>query len=281
MLSYLHGFHAGNFADVHKHLLLNLLFESLNRKHKPWSYLETHSGRAHYDFSDERALKTAEFRDGIGRLWNAGTLPAGLQAYVEQVRALNPDGTLRFYPGSPTLAAQAAREADQIRLMELHPNEVDVLRQVFKRDERVAVHHRDGYEGVGALLPPTPRRGLVLIDPAYEVKEEYAQLVRFVVKALKRWPTGIYAIWYPLLAADRWQTMLAQLKNQVQAPILRSELRLAEPAERGMYGSGMLVINPPWQLDSAIAEATAPLPGLLGAQTTPALQLDWLVAEDG
>lgn len=283
MLSYLHGFHAGNFADVHKHLLLSLLLEALNRKNKPWCYLETHSGRALYDFDDERALKTAEFRDGIARLWDRPGLPEALTPYLEQVRRLNPDGRLRYYPGSPTLAAGMARADDRIRLMELHPAEVVALKQVFRQDERVAVHHRDGYEGVLSLLPPTPRRGLVLVDPAYEVKEEYQQVVRFIAKAVQRWSAGTYAIWYPLLAANRWQQLLDGLQKSGIRSILRAELALTEVGEGvGMYGSGMLIINPPWQLDQQL-QALLPqlLPCLAPADSaaTGSTRVEWLVPE--
>jgi len=285
MLSYLHGFHAGNFADVHKHLLLCLLLQALNRKSKPWSYLETHSGSALYDFEDSRALKTAEFRDGIARLWEREALPEALAPYLEQVRQQNPDGRLRYYPGSPTLAAGMARADDRIRLMELHPNEVVALKQLFRNDERVAVHHRDGYEGVLSLLPPTPKRGLVLVDPAYEVKEEYRQVVGFIAKAMKRWPTGIYAIWYPLLTANRWQQLLEGLRRSGIRAILRAELAIAEAgAEHGMYGSGMLIINPPWQLDQQLATLLPELLALLeptapGTKPRGSTLVEWLVEE--
>ncbi|MGB2130891.1 MAG: 23S rRNA (adenine(2030)-N(6))-methyltransferase RlmJ, partial [Marinobacterium sp.] len=181
MLSYQHGFHAGNFADVHKHLLLTLLLQALNRKAKPWSYLETHGGRARYDLGGEQASKTGEYRDGIARLWQRPA-PESIRAYLAQVEAVN-DAALACYPGSPLLAAQLAREHDCISVMELHPAEADALKAVFRQDERVAVHHRDGYEGVLSLLPPKPNRGVVLIDPSFEVKQEYTELVTFINKA--------------------------------------------------------------------------------------------------
>ncbi|MBV1790294.1 23S rRNA (adenine(2030)-N(6))-methyltransferase RlmJ [Marinobacterium sp. D7] len=278
MLSYQHGFHAGNFADLHKHLVLTTLLEALNRKTKPWSYLETHSGRALYDLADAQAQKTGEYRQGIARLWQQ-EWPAPLQTYLQQVKRVNSGEALTHYPGSPTIAAGMARADDRIRLMELHPAEVEALRQVFERDERVAVHHRDGYEGVGALLPPTPRRGLVLIDPAYEVKEEYAQVVRFLSKAQRRWPTGIFAIWYPLLAANRWRTLIDGIKAGVGGAVLRSELQVAPTDSGGMYGSGMLVVNPPWQLDQQLQLALPLLAQALGCDAVKAVRNEWLVAE--
>lgn len=275
MLSYQHGFHAGNFADLHKHLVLTLLLESLNRKAKPWSYLETHSGRALYDLSDDQARKTGEYRRGIARIWQ-GDCPEPLKLYLEQVQRVNSGAVLTRYPGSPTIAAGMARDDDRIRLMELHPAEVEALRQVFAGDERVAVHFRDGYEGVGALLPPTPRRGLVLIDPAYEVKDEYAQVVRFLTKAQRRWPTGMFAIWYPLLAANRWQVMVEEVAAKAEGAVLRSELRAAAADSGGMYGSGMLVINPPWQLDLQLEQAVPMLAECLDCVSADAVRVDWL-----
>jgi 23S rRNA (adenine2030-N6)-methyltransferase len=280
MLSYQHGFHAGNFADVHKHLILTLLLQSLNRKAKPWSYLETHGGRARYDLSSEQALKTGEFRDGIARLWQQ-PVPEAVQGYLEQVAEVNAGAALNTYPGSPLLAAQLAREADCINIMELHPAEAEALKQVFRQDERVAVHHRDGYEGVLALLPPRPNRGVVLVDPSFEVKQEYQQLVRFIDKAYRRWPIGCFAIWYPLLPANQWQQMKEALVATGIRKILCSELEVAPgDGERGMYGSGMLVINPPWQLDQTLAAVSPWLVEQLQAGAgSGRWRLDWLVPE--
>lgn len=279
MLSYQHGFHAGNFADVHKHLVLTLLLQSLNRKAKPWSYLETHGGRARYDLSSEQALKTGEFRDGIARLWQQPA-PEAVQGYLDQVAVVNA-AALTTYPGSPLLAAQLAREADKINIMELHPAEAEALKAVFRQDSRVAVHHRDGYEGVLALLPPKPNRGVVLVDPSFEVKQEYRQLVRFIDKAYRRWSNGSFAIWYPLLPADLWQQMKRDLAATGIRKILCSELEVASAdGERGMFGSGMLVINPPWQLDQTLADVSPWLVEQLQvAAGSGRWRVDWLVPE--
>ncbi|MBP0049263.1 23S rRNA (adenine(2030)-N(6))-methyltransferase RlmJ [Marinobacterium sp. AK62] len=256
MLSYQHGYHAGNFADVHKHLVLNLLLQALNRKAKPWSYLETHGGRARYDLEGDQALKTGEYQGGIGRLWHQA-LPQDAEGYMEQVTRENQDA-LTCYPGSPLQAAGMAREDDRISIMELHPAEADALKAVFRQDARVAVHHRDGYEGVLSQMPPRPNRGVVLIDPAFEVKKEYQDLVRFITKAYKHWPNGCFAIWYPLLPADLWRKMKQDLKDTGIRKMLCAELEIMPASgERGMYGSGMLVINPPWQLDHTL-EALSP-----------------------
>jgi 23S rRNA (adenine2030-N6)-methyltransferase len=275
MLSYQHGFHAGNFADLHKHVVITALLTALNAKNKPWSYLETHSGRALYNLADDQSQKTGEYREGIERLWQQASAD-GLATYRGLIEQLNPDGVLSVYPGSPMLAQLMARADDRIRLMELHPAEFDVLRAVFSDDARVAVHHRDGYEGVLSQLPPMPRRGMVLVDPAYEVKDEYETVPRFLSKAQRRWATGVYAIWYPLLAANRWQSMVEQVAQVSTASVLCSEFRAADVDAGGMYGSGMLIVNAPWQLDQRLAEQLPILARLLGlAESAPTL--NWLV----
>jgi 23S rRNA (adenine2030-N6)-methyltransferase len=277
MLSYQHGFHAGNFADVHKHLLLVLLLQALNRKAKPWSYLETHGGRAQYDLHGEQAAKTGEFQQGIARLWRQ-PVPAAVAPYLELVESLNAQA-LRHYPGSPLIAARLARRDDRISVMELHPAEADALRQAFRQDSRVAVHHRDGYEGVLSLLPPKPNRGVVLIDPAYEVKSEYQQVARFVGKARARWPNGCFALWYPLLPAGLWRGMKAELAASGLRNVLCFELEVMAPAgERGMYGSGLLVINPPWRLDATLARISPWLQATL-QQGEGRWRVEWLVPE--
>ncbi len=274
MLSYQHGFHAGNFADLHKHLTLALLLESLNRKPKSWSYLETHSGRGRYDLRDAQAAKTGEYLEGIAKLW-AINADNALGRYLDLVRGLN-EGELQTYPGSPLIAAEMAREADKIHLMELHPQEVQELKRNFRQYAQVGVHHRDGYEGVLSMLPPKPNRGLVLIDPAYEVKTEYMQVADFLPKALRVWGNGSFAIWYPVLGANRHEDMIkAIVKNCPDAAILRSEKHVSAPAERGMFGSGMLIVNPPWQLDQQLAELVPSLLEKLAVADGKA-ELTWL-----
>lgn len=274
MLSYQHGFHAGNFADLHKHLTLVALLESLNRKTKPWSYLESHSGRGIYDLRDAQALKTGEYLEGIAQLWehNSDSL---LGNYLDLVRRLNRE-ELETYPGSPWFAAEMARDEDKIHLMELHPQEVQALKRNFRAYAQVGVHHRDGYEGVLGMLPPKPNRGLVLIDPAYEVKTEYAQVAAFMGKALRAWGNGSYAIWYPILAAQRHEEMISKVvQGCIDVGILRSELQISDPTERGMYGSGMLLINPPWQIDQQLQHL---IPELLEALpiSEGKASLEWL-----
>ena len=279
MLSYQHSYHAGNFADVHKHICLSLMLEALNKKPKPWSYFETHAGTARYDLTGEEALKNAEFKEGIAQLYPR-KLPALLQPYLHIVRSMNDkDVELRKYPGSPWIASEAAREQDKISLMELHPGEYQQLKSVFKRSSNVAVHHRDGYEGVLSLLPPKPNRGLVLIDPSYEVKTEYLQVAKFIDKAYQRWSNGCFAIWYPLLKAANHQQMLNKLKRSGIRNILRVEMCVKSAADERMYGTGMLIINPPWQLDRQLQQVNTLLSKYLSAEGAAPPVVEWLVPE--
>lgn len=276
MLSYLHGFHAGNFADLHKHHLLVCLLSALNRKAKPWSYLETHAGKAFYSLNSVESTKTAEYRQGIARLWQANGVPESIGTFLQQVRLLNTNGALEYYPGSPALAAGMMREKDQLHLMELHPGEAQQLKRAFASRSDVGVHHRDGYEGVMSLLPPKPNRGLVLIDPSYEVKTEYDQVAAFLPNALKRWPNGCFVVWYPLLSAGRWKMMLEQLRRKGIRNILCSELQIGAVEEQGMYGSGMLIINPPWQIDDVLMMSEPWLADLLAQRDGSGHRLYWL-----
>lgn len=280
MLSYQHGFHAGNFADLHKHITLQMMLNSLNRKAKPWSYLETHSGRGLYDLSSEQAQKTGEFKEGIAKLWGKPQLGA-IEDYLVQIRAVStdygePGELLSLYPGSPMLTAMQMRENDKAHLMELHPKEVSELKRCMRRFANVGVHHRDGYEGVLSMLPPKPNRGLILIDPAYEVKDEYAEVARFVEQAIKRWPNAQIAIWYPMLAAARHELMLKQISRiNSEVGLYDSRFIVDELTERGMFGSGMLLVNPPWKIDQDLESLLPKVIKQLSA-VSPKIESHWL-----
>lgn len=274
MLSYQHGYHAGNFADVHKHFILSAMLQSLTRKDKPFSYLETHAGRALYDFTEEQAQKTLEYQQGIARLWQ-GTIES--TGYMAAVRSFNQDALLQ-YPGSPCIAQYFSRESDRLSLMELHPAESMALKRQFRNSKNIAVHNRDGYEGVAALLPPKPNRGMVLIDPSYEEKSEYDQVVVFLKKALKQWRNGSFAIWYPLLEANRWKSMKHKLQRSGLRNILCSEIEVDSADSGGMYGSGMLLINPPWPLEQVLQEQMPDITKAL-KQNAEVCRLEWLVPE--
>jgi 23S rRNA (adenine2030-N6)-methyltransferase len=265
MLSYRHAFHAGNHADVLKHSALALVLEYFKRKDKPFWYLDTHAGAGVYELESSEARKNAEFEGGISRLLAArGELPSSVQPYLDVVDALNGGGPLRFYPGSPWVAADLLRAEDRLRLFEMHPQDARLLDENLQRDQRIVIGKSDGFAGLKALLPPPSRRAVVLIDPPYELKEDYARVVEVLQDALKRFATGTYIVWYPLLARAEAQRLPARLA-ELRQPALRAELRIENPSgEFGMFGSGLFILNPPWVLQEQLAELLPRLQQLLG-----------------
>ncbi len=278
MLSYRHAFHAGNHADVLKHAVETLIIEQLKTKDKPFCYLDTHAGGGCYDLSGEWPQKKAEYLDGIARLWPERQHWPELAAYWDIIATLN-ESELRFYPGSPEIARHLLREQDKLMLMELHNQEIEILRRHMGSDSRSAIHHRDGFEGLLALLPPTPRRGLVLMDPPYELKDDYQRVLQTLKKAMQKWSTGIYALWYPILGkdADRSRSMLELFKYAGFPSVLVAELEVAaQPDEWGMNGSGMLILNAPWQLDGQLTTLLPRLCQQLSQSNDARWRLEWL-----
>ena len=257
MLSYRHAFHAGNHADVLKHVICVELLRHLRQKDKPFWVIDTHAGAGRYALTSGYATQLAEYRDGIGRLWQRQDLPAPLQDYLQLVRASNGDGELRHYPGSPCLAQAMLRSQDRLRLFELHSKELRLLQDNFADAGRqVRIEAGDGFNGLRAILPPPPRRGLILIDPAYEDKNDYRRVLEALQDGLERFATGIYALWYPLLQRRESQSLPAKLKSLPIARWAHVTLRVRHVAsgDFGMAGSGMFVVNPPWQLTRTLAE---------------------------
>jgi 23S rRNA (adenine2030-N6)-methyltransferase len=264
MLSYRHAFHAGNHADVLKHFVEVSVLDYLLGKDKPLCYIDTHAGPGMYDLTAGYAAQNEEFNSGIARLWQEPSLPAPLQRYVDCVRALNPDGSLGVYPGSPALARQLLRGSDRLSLFELHPSDFGLLQQWAHGDRRIQLQQRNGFEGLIAALPPRERRGLVLIDPPYEVKQDYQLIVSTLNNALKRFATGVYMIWYPLLARDDVARMTRAVRALSQLRWLNAELNVSAVTEKGMYGSGVFVVNPPWPLQAQLQECLPVLASVLG-----------------
>ncbi len=260
MLSYRHAFHAGNHADVFKHFVLLELFDYYRRKDKPWWYIDTHSGAGCYALGSDEARKNAEFESGIARLWGRNDLPQPLAAYVDAVAGFNPNGRLLFYPGSPALAMTRARAQDRLRLFEMHPADAVALEATFAREtEQVLVRRADGFASLPGLLPPPPRRAVVLIDPAYEVKDDYPRVVEVLRQALRRFPTGTYMVWYPLLAREQARQLPRRLAGLGAESWLDARLVVKAPPRDGfgMFGSGLFIINPPWVLPERL-EAVLP-----------------------
>ncbi len=256
MLSYRHAFHAGNHADVLKHVVLIELVDYLKQKDKPFLAVDTHAGAGRYALDSEYAQKLGEFRRGIGRLWRAEGLPPALARYVEAVRDFNRGGDLHFYPGSPVLIQSLLREDDRLRLFELHPTDFGFLQRAFPaREKRVEIRREDGFAALKAVLPPPSRRALVLIDPAYERRDEYRHLLDAMKDSLKRFPAGCYAIWYPRLQKTESKQLVERLLKLAPPTWLHVWLDVNKPSRDGfgMHGSGMFVINPPWTLPETLS----------------------------
>lgn len=257
MLSYRHAFHAGNHADVLKHLILVQIARYMGEKPAPFWIIDTHAGAGRYALESEHARKLGEWREGIGRLWETDGLPPAAVDYVEQVKMLNPDGQLRHYPGSPWLARQLLRDGDRLRLYELHSTDGKLLQEAFRGAGRqVTITAGDGFAGLKAILPPPPRRALVLIDPSYETRDDYSAVVKGLQEALKRFATGTYALWYPMLHKLESRQLPTRLKALGAASWLHATLEVRAPAKDGfgMHGSGMFIINPPWTLEKTLHE---------------------------
>ncbi|MDX3907520.1 MAG: 23S rRNA (adenine(2030)-N(6))-methyltransferase RlmJ [Pigmentiphaga sp.] len=281
MFSYRHAFHAGNHADVLKHLVLVQLLRYFAQKDSPYWYIDTHAGAGAYALDGDWAGKTAEFESGIARLWTRDDLPAIVADYVEEIVAFNQDEFLRYYPGSPFLAARAMRDRDRLRLFELHPTEIEVLRSNFRgqgKDEarRTMIYAADGFEGLKALLPPPTRRGIVLIDPSYEDKRDYARVVECLGEALKRFATGCYAVWYPQVSRRESQQLAGRLARVPARSWLHVTLTVRKPSSDGLglHGSGMFIVNPPWVLEAALKDAMPWLTRVLAQDAAAAFSLD-------
>jgi 23S rRNA (adenine2030-N6)-methyltransferase len=275
-VNYRHAFHAGNFADVHKHVVLLALLERLKQKPKPLLYLDTHAGRGSYDLRAEDATRGGEWREGIARLAGRPVRSADLLRYLQATHATS--ATPTCYPGSPLVALGALREGDRAVLVEQQPAEAQALKQATSGRRNVAIVCGDGYAALKTYLPPRENRGLVLIDPPYEADTEFADAEQALRLGLSRWPNGVFALWYPIKAGAQSQRLNAALQTSGLRKLLRLELTV-RPADSpiGLNGSGLVIANPPWKFDGEIREALEELHAVLGGNG--ASRVDWLVGE--
>ena len=265
MLSYRHSYHAGNFADVLKHSVLIHILEHLKKKQKPFCYVDTHAGAGSYSLQSEQAEKTQEYLQGIAKLWQVNHLPPVLDAYVKVIKAFNTQNKLTRYPGSPMIARHLMRQQDRMFLYELHNNEIEILRESVNKDKRVQIAHEDGFKRGVAIMPPQQRRGLVLIDPSYEIKSDYSQVFETIMQLYKRFATGTIALWYPVVERQR----INELEQKITASSLQNvqlfELaQLNDSQQPGMTASGMIVVNSPWTLKAEMQLALPMLAKKLG-----------------
>ena len=282
-MKYRHACHAGNFADVVKHVVLVSVLTRLTQKERPLYYLDTHAGRARYDLGSHDSA--AEAARGIGRLAAADPkgMPAPIRRYLELVRAFDPvnDSAPQIYPGSPCIAAALLRPEDRAALCDIEPGEAQLLGREFRGDRRFAVHCRDGFEALAALLPPGEKRGLVLIDPAYEEQQTDLERVADALAATaKRWPQGVLAAWYPIKLAS----VIARFHRRVLDAGLRRVLAVElcvhpDDSRAGLNGSGILLVNPPWKVDNDLRAAMPALHAILAPDGSGRWRVDWLVGE--
>lgn len=280
MLAYRHLFHAGNFADVFKHALLAQLVISLAKKDKPFFCLDTHSGIGRYDLAHDWAQKNTEFKQGIARLWGRDDVPAEVKPYLDLVRAENPDGSLRFYPGSPVITRKLMRPDDRLALTELNKKDAEALASFFANDRRVEVRLMDAYQGLKAFLPPRERRGLVFIDSSFDRAEEFKRLADGFVEGHRKFATGIYALWYPLMDPVSMQGFERRMIATGVRKILQCELAVRDVTIAGkVRGCGMLVVNPPFGFDALAAKILAYIKPLLAEKGEGSERVRWLVPE--
>ncbi|MGQ7243920.1 23S rRNA (adenine(2030)-N(6))-methyltransferase RlmJ [Salinicola sp. V024] len=268
MLAYQHAYHAGNFADVHKHLGLRQLVAALTHKASAISFVDTHAGRGLYPLAAPETQKLGEYRQGVERLWQRRRgfpVESPIGEWLAALETLQTGTELSRYPGSPWWLGSTLRSQDRLTLFELHPGEHRHLTdQLLPADAAVQRRHADGLKGLVKLVPVSTPRLCVLIDPSYERKEEYEEVAATLIQLVRKVRHAVVLVWYPLLPAGRHQTMLATLREAGIPKLWRSELQLREPAaERGMYGSGLLMLNPPWQLDQTLDTAFSELAPVL------------------
>lgn len=279
-MNYRHAFHAGNFADVFKHVLLSLAVENLKRKEKPFVVIDTHAGVGLYDLTGNEASRTGEWTKGIGQLIDATDLPDELTPYLEAVRAENPDGGLRFYPGSPRLIQRLLRANDRLQLCELHPQDARLLAGNMRRDDRVKVENRDGYDALKAYLPPKERRGLVHIDPPFERGDEFLALQRALQDGVQRWASGTYCVWYAIKDPIEGGAFLQRLVDAGLPKLWAVEMFIRAPQGLSkLDGCGMVFVNPPYSVQTGVEAVMPAITSYLAQGEGAFWTAEWLTAE--
>ena len=282
-MNYRHAFHAGNFADVFKHAVVTRVLVHLKEKVSAFRVIDTHAGAGLYDLAGPEARRTLEWKSGIGRLRSvtlAEPIRSLLSPYLDIVAALNTDGDLRRYPGSPTLALRLLRPQDRLLASELEPKTAAILRRSIGADKRASVVEIDGWTALNAYIPPIERRGLVIVDPAYEDSDEFARLAESFEGAYGKWPSGIYVLWYPIKTRTAPQALARRLHKIGIAKVLRAELLVEATNDAGrLIGAGLIVVNPPWKLHQELKMLLPALADVLGQGAGAGFALDWVAGE--
>jgi len=282
-LNYRHAFHAGGFVDVVKHLILTRLIEYLKLKPAAFRVIDTHAGIGRYDLTGEEAQRSPEWREGIARLLDHDLPPeaaALAQPYLDVVKGENPDGGLKAYPGSPLLVRKLLRPQDRLFAMELHPADAKALSALFAGDIQSRVIELDGWLALGSQLPPKEKRGLVLIDPPFEEDGEFERLAAGLVRAHKRFPQGVYALWYPLKDQKERDAFVAALRETGIAKMLRAEVMVRAPAHPPrLFGTGMIIVNPPYTLEGELKVLLPPRTAILADNGRGTTRIEWIRGE--
>jgi 23S rRNA (adenine2030-N6)-methyltransferase len=282
-MNYRHAFHAGNFADVVKHAVLARILLHLRAKPTAFRVIDTHAGSGRYDLTGAEAERTGEWRDGIGRIVAARREPAIdalLAPYLEVLSRLNPHQRLAIYPGSCEIARAHLRPQDRLIACELEPNAAHALARNFSRDERVKVVMIDGWTAITAYVPPKERRGVVLVDPAFEAPDEFTRLADRFAAAHRKWPAGTYVLWYPIKSRRDSDALAQRLERLAIPKILHAEFAVAEPrADDRLAACGLVIVNPPWTLERELAVLLPALVALLARDAKAAVRLAWLAGE--
>ena len=284
-MNYQHAFHAGNFADVHKHAVLARILVYLKQKPGAFRVIDSHAGAGRYDLFADEASRSGEWRDGIARIWDAlaKTAPlspssearALLAPYLEAVAAVNPDGRLRAYPGSPLITSHLLRPQDRLIACELEPESAALLAAALRGDRRSKAIQIDGWTALGAFVPPKERRGLVLVDPPFEQADDFDRLTSTFAAAHRKWPAGIYLLWYPIKTRQAPDALAKRLQRQGISAILRCEVMRGPPRDdAGLVGSGLIVVNPPFTLEQDLRILLPALSKMFGSRVVQ--KLDWL-----
>ena len=282
-MNYNHEFHAGNFADVFKHVVLCRILHYLRGKPAAFRVIDTHAGAGLYDLSSETAFRGGEWRDGIARLMAAqlpGAIVALLSPYLEVIAALNDRGRLRVYPGSPALARAWLRPQDRLLACELVPRTAAALARNLRGDIRIKTLTIDGWTALNAYVPPKERRGLILVDPPFEADDDFARLASGLAAAHRKWATGIYTLWYPIKGSSEPEALAKRLRRLGLAKVLRAELLVAPLSDQSrLNGAGMVLVNPPWTLKDELSALLPALASILGREGKGQFRLDWVAGE--
>ncbi len=283
-MNYRHAFHAGNFADVIKHIILTRIICYLQKKDKAFRVLDTHAGTGLYDLTSEEAQRSPEWQKGIQALLNADRskeLDALIKPYLDVVRAMNPSDELKKYPGSPLLTRKLLREQDRLTATELHPKDAIKLKSHFEGDIQVKAIELDGWQALVAHMPPKEKRGLILVDPPFEKPQEFTRMASGLFRAHKRFSTGTYALWYPIKDVAQVETFATQLYNTGIKKVLRAEFKIGKSTNPPtMHGTGMIVVNPPYTLPDELNIIFPQLLPILAPEGKGSFDIDWIYNED-